>query len=101
MPPRRPTPPPQPEIKHFTPDEIEQGIRKLKRRIEEVMALAEYCGTSLTMIEKHYGRYIRNDAREQLALNRRRAPETARERIQRLREQARASRPRGDEPDPQ
>jgi integrase len=40
--------------------------------------IAEYCGTSLAMIEKHYGRYIRSDAREQLALNRRRAPETAR-----------------------
>jgi integrase len=35
--------------------------------------IAEYCGTSLAMIEKHYGRYIRSDAREQLALNRRRA----------------------------
>jgi integrase len=28
--------------------------------------LADYCGTSLTMIEKHYGKYIRNDADEQL-----------------------------------
>jgi integrase len=28
--------------------------------------LAEYCGTSVAMIEKHYGRYIRNDADEQL-----------------------------------
>jgi integrase len=39
--------------------------------------IAEYCGTSLAMIERHYGRYIRSDAREQLALNRR-APETLR-----------------------
>jgi integrase len=29
--------------------------------------LAEYCGTSLQMIEKHYGKYMRNDAAEQLA----------------------------------
>ncbi len=28
--------------------------------------LAEYCGTSVAMIEKHYGRYIKSDAREQL-----------------------------------
>ena len=28
--------------------------------------LAEYCGTSVAMIEKHYGRYIKNDSREQL-----------------------------------
>jgi integrase len=28
--------------------------------------LAEYCGTSVQMIEKHYGRYITNDATEQL-----------------------------------
>jgi integrase len=28
--------------------------------------LAEYCGTSVQMIEKHYGRYIANDAKEQL-----------------------------------
>lgn len=28
--------------------------------------LADYCGTSLAMIEKHYGKYIRNDADEQL-----------------------------------
>jgi len=28
--------------------------------------LAEYCGTSVAMIEKHYGRYINNDSREQL-----------------------------------
>jgi FKBP-type peptidyl-prolyl cis-trans isomerase 2 len=28
--------------------------------------LAEYCGTSVQMIEKHYGRYITNDAKEQL-----------------------------------
>jgi len=29
--------------------------------------LAEYCGTSVAMIEKHYGKYVRNDAAEQLA----------------------------------
>jgi integrase len=29
--------------------------------------LADYCGTSVAMIEKHYGKYIRNDADEQLA----------------------------------
>ena len=28
--------------------------------------LAEYCGTSVAMIEKHYGRYTRNDGEEQL-----------------------------------
>ena len=28
--------------------------------------LAEYCGTSVAMIEKHYDRYIKNDSREQL-----------------------------------
>ena len=29
--------------------------------------LADYCGTSPNMIQKHYGRYIRNDVDEQLA----------------------------------
>jgi integrase len=29
--------------------------------------LADYCGTSLAMIEKHYGKYIRNDSDEQLS----------------------------------
>jgi hypothetical protein len=29
--------------------------------------LADYCGTSVAMIEKHYGKYIRDDADEQLA----------------------------------
>ena len=29
--------------------------------------LADYCGTSIAMIEKHYGRYVKNDAAEQLA----------------------------------
>ena len=29
-------------------------------------SLAEYCGTSVAMIEKHYGRYINSDSREQL-----------------------------------
>jgi uncharacterized protein (TIGR02391 family) len=38
MPSRRPTPPP-PEIKQFTPEEIDLGIRKLRRRIEEVKGL--------------------------------------------------------------
>ena len=28
--------------------------------------LAEYCGTSVAMIEKHYGRYVQSDSREQL-----------------------------------
>jgi hypothetical protein len=28
--------------------------------------VAEYCGTSVAMIEKHYGRYIKSDSREQL-----------------------------------
>ena len=28
--------------------------------------LADYCGTSVAMIEKHYGKYVRNDADEQL-----------------------------------
>jgi len=39
MAPRRQSQPPPPEIKQFTTDEIEQGIRKLRRRIEEVNAL--------------------------------------------------------------
>ena len=39
MPTRRPSPPPPPEIKHFTSDEIEQGIRKLRRRLEEIQAI--------------------------------------------------------------
>jgi hypothetical protein len=29
--------------------------------------IADYCGTSVAMIEKHYGKYIRSDAAEQLA----------------------------------
>jgi hypothetical protein len=29
--------------------------------------LANYCGTSVAMIEKHYGKYIRNDSQEQLS----------------------------------
>jgi integrase len=28
--------------------------------------VAEYCGTSVAMIEKHYGKYIKNDSDEQL-----------------------------------
>src|SRR5438552_4881509 len=39
MAPRRTSPPPPPEIKHFTLDEIEQGIRKLRRRLEEIQAI--------------------------------------------------------------
>jgi integrase len=31
-------------------------------------ALAEYCGTSVTMIERHYGRYLGGDTQAQLAL---------------------------------
>jgi integrase len=33
--------------------------------------LADYCGTSVAMIEKHYGKYIRDDADEHLGRNRR------------------------------
>jgi integrase len=29
--------------------------------------LADYCGTSIDMIDKHYGKYVRNDVDEQLA----------------------------------
>jgi integrase len=29
--------------------------------------IAEYCGTSVAMIDKHYGKYVRNDSEEQLA----------------------------------
>jgi len=32
-----------------------------------IMWLADYRGTSVAMIEKHYGKYIRDDADEQLA----------------------------------
>jgi hypothetical protein len=28
--------------------------------------LADYCGTSVAMIEKHYGKHVQNDADEQL-----------------------------------
>lgn len=28
--------------------------------------LAEYCGTSVAMIEKHYGRYVKSESQEQL-----------------------------------
>ena len=31
-------------------------------------ALAEYCGTSVAMIERHYGRYLSGDLQGQLAL---------------------------------
>jgi hypothetical protein len=30
--------------------------------------LAEYCGTSVVMIEKHYGKYLGGDSEEQLSL---------------------------------
>jgi len=39
MAPRPTSPPPPPEVKHFTPDEIEQGVRKLRRRLEELHAM--------------------------------------------------------------
>ena len=42
MPPRRQSQPPPPEIKHFTPDEIERGIRKLGRCIEKVKTLSDH-----------------------------------------------------------
>jgi integrase len=32
-----------------------------------IKGLADYCGTSVAMVEKHYGKYIRDDADEQLA----------------------------------
>jgi hypothetical protein len=39
MPPRRKQNPPEAEPKRLTMDDIESGIRKLKRRIDEVKAL--------------------------------------------------------------
>ena len=57
MPPRRPSPPPPPEIKHFTPDEIEQGIMKLKRRIAEVQALDPRQATGLAQLTAPAVRY--------------------------------------------
>lgn len=36
---RRPAEPPPAEVKQFTPEEIDQGIAKLKRRIQEVQSL--------------------------------------------------------------
>ena len=65
--------------------------------------IAEYCDTSLAMIEKHYGRHIRSDAREQLALNRRRPPETARSGAEDpVSPRASSGKPHeGDETDPQ
>jgi hypothetical protein len=39
VPPRRPPASPPPGVKLFTPDEIELGITKLKRRIEEMKVL--------------------------------------------------------------
>jgi len=38
--------------------------------------LADYYGTSLAMIEKHYGKYIRNDTDEQLDTLSEAKPET-------------------------
>jgi hypothetical protein len=37
----------------------------LSRRVN-IKWLAEYCRTSVAMIEKHYGRYINSDSEEQL-----------------------------------
>lgn len=37
---RRPSEPPPLEIREFTPEEIQRGVAKLKRRIEEAKALA-------------------------------------------------------------
>ena len=42
----------------FISDALSHGIH--------VKWLAEYYGTSVAIIEKHYGRYIRSDSREQL-----------------------------------
>ena len=42
----------------FISDALSQGAN--------IKWLAEYCGTSVAMIEKHYGRYIKSDSREQL-----------------------------------
>ena len=42
----------------FISDALSQGAN--------IKWLAEYCGTSVAMIEKHYGRYIKSDAQEQL-----------------------------------
>ncbi len=57
MPPRRPSPPPPPEIKQFTPDEIEHGITKLRRRIEEVKALDPHQPTGLAQLTTPAVRY--------------------------------------------
>jgi uncharacterized protein (TIGR02391 family) len=57
MPPRRPSPPPPPEIKQFTPDEIEHGITKLRRRIEEVKALDPHQPTGLAQLTAPAVRY--------------------------------------------
>ena len=42
----------------FISDALSQGIN--------IKWVAEYCGTSVAMIEKHYGRYIKSDSAEQL-----------------------------------
>jgi len=42
----------------FISDALSHGVN--------IKWLAEYCGTSVAMIEKHYGRYVKSDSREQL-----------------------------------
>ena len=32
----------------------------------KIQWLAEYCGTSVAMIDKHYGRYVKSDSQEHL-----------------------------------
>jgi hypothetical protein len=44
--------------------------------------LADYCGTSLRMIEKHYGKYTRNDSEEQLSCQIRAKSETLGETVE-------------------
>jgi integrase len=42
----------------FISDALTQG--------DKIKWLAEYCGTSVMMIEKHYGKYLNGDSKEQL-----------------------------------
>jgi hypothetical protein len=42
----------------FISDALTQGVK--------IKWLAEYCGTSVAMIEKHYGKYLNGNSREQL-----------------------------------
>jgi integrase len=42
----------------FISDALSHGVN--------IKWLAEYCGSSVAMIEKHYGRYIKSDSEEQL-----------------------------------